>query len=111
MAIAIIVCRLEFVHSQGFVHRDVKPANILLVGRGRNRTADFGTATFFEAATLRTRGIAGSAQYAPEFYGDARHSYRIDLFAFGLILYVSLVGRPAFAPAPAHGRRAVERND
>jgi TPR repeat protein len=93
-----IVCGLEFVHSQNFVHRDLKPANLLIDEAGRCRIGDLGSSKFIEAAGRWTGGVVGTVMYAaPELYDNPPYSSKIDVFAFGLILYEIMVGRPVFA--------------
>jgi serine/threonine protein kinase len=101
--ISIIVCGivlgLEFIHSRGIVHRDLKPGNLLIDSKGHCRIGDFGSSKIFEGASRWTGGVVGSVQYtAPEQYENSPYSTKIDVFAFGLILYEIVVGKPVYSP-------------
>ena len=92
---------LEYAHAHGVVHRDVKPANILLSG-GHALIADFGIAKRTMAdgsGTLTSTGIAvGTALYmSPEQAGgDKRVDRRTDVYSLAAVLYEMLVGEPPF---------------
>ncbi|MCC6874711.1 MAG: serine/threonine protein kinase [Sandaracinaceae bacterium] len=97
------------VHEAGIVHRDVKPGNIGVCGRGpvEVRLLDFGLATSvderFGSKITDSRRVVGSFPYmAPEqFQGDAP-SPRMDVWALGIVLYEMLTGRLPFdAPSTA----------
>jgi serum/glucocorticoid-regulated kinase 2 len=99
--IAIIICGIvfgmEFIHLAGFVHRDLKPTNLLIDEVGRCRIGDLGSAKFIMETHRWTGGVVGTIQYAaPELYDNPPYSAKIDVFAFGLILYEVLVGRPVY---------------
>ncbi|MCA9151792.1 MAG: serine/threonine protein kinase, partial [Planctomycetales bacterium] len=97
---------LAAAHAQGLVHRDVKPANILLEqGVQRALLTDFGLARAVDDASLtRTGLIAGTPQYmSPEqARGDAIDS-RSDLFSLGSVLYTACAGRPPFRAETSYG--------
>ncbi len=86
-------------HASGLVHRDVKPANILLSGDGRVLVADFGIAKAAEGSDLTSDGsMVGTAKYlAPEQVEGAPIDGRTDLYALGIVLYEALTGSPPFA--------------
>jgi len=100
-AIGIGIARaLAAAHASGFVHRDVKPANVLIDAQGLPHLTDFGLARARDAGqtTLSLPGtLVGSAHYmAPE---QARHGTatpQSDLYALGALLYHVLVGEPPF---------------
>jgi len=99
LAVARDVCRgLDFAHSHGIVHRDVKPENVLLSSGGSAKLGDFGLAL----AEGRTRlskpgGVVGTASYiAPEQAQGRPVDGRTDLYALGCVLYEMVTGRPPF---------------
>lgn len=79
---------LACVHAAGLVHRDVKPANILLDAAGHARLTDFGIAQPEDAASLTQTGmVVGSIRYlAPEVAAGARATAAADLYAAGVVL-------------------------
>jgi serine/threonine protein kinase len=100
--IAIIVCGVvagvQFMHSQGFVYRDLRPANILIDPEGRSRIADFSSSKFIEGVTRLSGNYQGTFHYqAPELYGEDPSTEKIDVFSFALVLYEILVGRPVLS--------------
>jgi serine/threonine protein kinase len=89
---------LAAAHDRGLVHRDVKPANILLDAAGNVRLTDFGLARAVDDTTLTQTGvIAGTPQYmAPEQARGDKVDDRADLFSLGSVLYAMCTGRPPF---------------
>src|SRR5262249_22073291 len=89
---------LEYAHSQGVLHRDVKPANLLLDAQGVVWLSDFGLAKLESADELTDTGdVVGTLRYlAPERF-DGKADARGDVYALGLTLYEMAVLRPAFA--------------
>ncbi|MGI8756485.1 MAG: protein kinase domain-containing protein, partial [Acidimicrobiales bacterium] len=85
-------------HASGLVHRDVKPANILLSADGRVLVADFGIAKAAEGADLTSDGsMVGTAKYlAPEQVEGTPLDGRADLYALGVVLYEAATGTAPF---------------
>ena len=87
---------LEYAHQRGIVHRDVKPANLLLDSRGTVWLTDFGLAQTEEDGFTRTGEFVGTLRYmSPErFVGKC--DFSSDIYALGATLYELLTLRPAF---------------
>ena len=97
---------LAAAHAQGLVHRDVKPANILLeTSVERVMLTDFGLARAVDDATLtRTGIIAGTPQYmSPEQANGDAVDHRSDLFSLGSVLYAMCTARPPFRAETTFG--------
>ena len=110
---AQVLDALEHAHSQGIVHRDVKPANILLASEAEIdvRLVDFGLAQFAEAETLTELGdIPGTLAYiSPERLSGGTSTAATDIWSVGVALWEALVGwHPFWAGSMLETARRIE---
>ena len=97
--ISIETCRgLEFAHSHGIVHRDIKPGNVCLTDDGTVKVADFGLAVATNRSRLTQEGMmVGTFSYMPpEQAMGGEVTPRADLYSLGAMLYEMVTGRPPF---------------
>ena len=99
-----IAAGLGFAHSRGVVHRDVKPANILVTSDGRVKLLDFGLARVAFRETITKRGIVlGTPDYmSPEQAMGQDIDHRTDIFSAGAVFYEFLSARKPFPGKTLH---------
>ena len=92
-----LVKAMQYIHSRKVIHRDLKLGNLFLTERMCLKVGDFGLAAqvFYQGEKKRT--VCGTPNYlAPEVLENNGHSYDVDYWAIGVILYTMLNGRPPF---------------
>ena len=100
LAIAMQIAQgLAFAHERGVVHRDVKPANIMLLERGQAKIMDFGIARMRAADHKTSTGmVLGTPKYmSPEQIAGVPVDHRSDIFSLGIVLYEMVTGVRLFA--------------
>jgi serine/threonine protein kinase len=94
---------MRYLHANGVIHRDLKLGNLFVGADMELRVGDFGLAAQLAEVGERKRTVCGTPNYiAPEILDGAvhgGHSFEVDVWAFGVILYTLVVGRPPFETA------------
>ena len=97
---ADVAAAMDFSHSNGIVHRDMKPANVMIDTAGAVKVMDFGIARAMSDATstmTQTSAVMGTAQYlSPEQARGIKVDPRSDIYSMGCVLFELLTGEPPF---------------
>lgn len=98
-----VLAALGAAHRAGFVHRDMKPENVLIGDDGRVKVADFGLVRSVDTVTSTTGAVLGTVAYlAPEQMEQGTSDARVDVYACGVVLYEMLTGdKPHDGDTPA----------
>ena len=97
---------LEFLHKSGIIHRDLKPDNLLVDAEGNLKLTDFGLSYHgvvdrrigSDESIAQSDSLVGTPNYvAPEIIMSQRHSYAVDYWSLGAVVYELLMGEPPFA--------------
>lgn len=96
-ALTTVAEALDHAHQQGVVHRDVKPANIMLTKDRVVKVMDFGIAKMASSSKTQTDLVLGTPTYmSPEQIAGKKVDGRSDIFSLGVVLFELLTGRPPF---------------
>ena len=93
-----IISGLKYLHTHRVIHRDLKLGNLFINEKMELKLGDFGLATKLDFEGERKRTICGTPNYiAPEVLeGKAGHSYEVDVWSLGVIIYTLIIGKPPF---------------
>ena len=95
---AQIINALKYLHAHRVIHRDLKLGNLFVNDRMEIKLGDFGLATKLDFDGEKKRTICGTPNYiAPEVLeGKGGHSYEVDVWSLGVIIYTLIIGKPPF---------------
>ncbi|XP_038618705.1 serine/threonine-protein kinase PLK1 [Tachyglossus aculeatus] len=92
-----IILGCQYLHRTRVIHRDLKLGNLFLNDDMEVKIGDFGLATKVEYEGERKKTLCGTPNYiAPEVLGKKGHSFEVDVWSIGCIMYTLLVGKPPF---------------
>ena len=92
-----IVLACQYLHNNKIIHRDLKLGNLFLNDDMELKIGDFGLATKVDFEGERKKTLCGTPNYiAPEVLNKKGHSYEVDVWSLGCILYTLLIGKPPF---------------
>lgn len=96
--LAQIVESLQYLHAHLVIHRDLKLGNLFIDSNMCIKVGDFGLATHLASVDERRKTVCGTPNYiAPEILeGKHGHSFEVDIWSTGVILYTLLIGKPPF---------------
>jgi len=105
---------VKYLHLHKIIHRDLKLGNLFLTEKMEEKIGDFGLATKLEFEGDKRRTVCGTPNYiAPEVLDNTQgHSYEVDIWSLGVVLYILLIGKPPFEAADLKSTyRRIRTND
>lgn len=88
---------VKYLHDRRIIHRDLKLGNLFLNDQLNVKLGDFGLATTIDFDGERKKTLCGTPNYiAPEILTKKGHSYEVDIWSVGCVMYTLLVGQPPF---------------
>jgi serine/threonine protein kinase len=106
---------LDYAHSQNVIHRDVKPSNILLTGRGQPMLSDFGIAKILEDEETQGLTASGTGVGTPEYMAPEQWTGKTcpqsDLYSLGVVFYELVAGRKPYTADTPAGLMLKQLND
>lgn len=100
--VACIFVSLEFLHKNGIIHRDLKPENLVFDSSGYLQLTDFGIARHMKPENYQdTSGTPG--YMAPEVMCRQNHSYAVDYYALGVIIFENIMGKRPYTGGSRKG--------
>lgn len=100
---------LQYAHNEGYVHRDVKPANIMLRDDGVALLSDFGVVRAAETTTMTMGPIGTPAYMSPEQFLGEEVDPRTDIYSLGVVLFEVVTGRRPFTGDQGTGTSTIDR--
>ena len=96
-----IIRALKYIHNHRIIHRDLKLGNLFLTSKLELKLGDFGLAAKLEYDGQKRKTVCGTPNYiAPEILEKKNgHSYEVDIWSLGVVMYTMLFGRPPFETA------------
>lgn len=92
-----IIDGVSYLHDQNIIHRDLKLGNLFLNDQLIVKIGDFGLAAKIEYPGERKKTLCGTPNYiAPEILTKKGHSFEVDIWSIGCIMYTLLIGKPPF---------------
>ena len=93
-----LIKALKYLHAHRVIHRDLKLGNLFLTEKMELKVGDFGLATKLDFEGEKKRTVCGTPNYiAPEILdGKSGHSYEVDIWSLGVIIYTLIIGKPPF---------------
>ncbi|XP_052896838.1 serine/threonine-protein kinase polo [Anopheles moucheti] len=92
-----VMTGVKYLHDKHIIHRDLKLGNLFLNDELHVKIGDFGLATKIEFEGERKKTLCGTPNYiAPEILNKKGHSYEVDIWSIGCVMYTLLVGQPPF---------------
>lgn len=93
-----IIKALRYIHAHKIIHRDLKLGNLFVNDQMQIKIGDFGLAAKINFIGERKRTMCGTPNYiAPEVLeGKTGHSYEVDVWSLGVIIYTLIIGKPPF---------------